>query len=93
MRPTVRGSGQRRKTSGKRAGVTQGRRNRPDTVGTERGELERKPVAETEAWGWGAGGRGPAASGRRPQGALALLVSLEGFAICRGWGVPDHGPS
>lgn len=55
MRPTVRGSDQRRKTSGKRAGVTKGQRNRPDAVGTERGDLERKPVAETEARGAGRG--------------------------------------
>lgn len=66
----------------------------PDTVGTERGELERKPVGETEAWRWGGrGGRGPAASGRRPQGAW-LFVGVPG-RVCnlQGWRVPDHGPS
>lgn len=64
----------------------------PDTVGTERGELERKPVGETEAWRWGAGGRGLVARAEAT-GCSGAVELLEGFAICRGWRVPDHGPS
>lgn len=65
MRPTVRGSDQRRRRAGgKRAGVTKGQRDLPGTVGTERGDLERKPergrnrIRQRQSSEWGRWGEG-----------------------------------
>lgn len=84
MRPTVRGSDQRRRRAGgKRAGVTKGQRDLPGTVGTERGDLERKPERGRNRIRH----RGRAVSGAgggRGGDAVAPAVSREGFESCSG---------
>ena len=77
----MRGSDQRRRRAGgKRAGVTKGQRDLPGTVGTERGDLERKPERGRNRIRHRERGRaGSGAGGWRGGGAAVLSVSQEGF--------------